>query len=258
MALMALKRPSPSSAPASPLDEDAPAAAGRSPGAIAADPSSKSRLIKGRPGETRATEPPPPVELPSLVARAAEGDVAAFNRLVAAYQSKVMTFALAFTSDRDQASDVAQEALIKVYRSIGSFRFQSSFSTWLFSIVRNVFLDHYKSRSSRQRALETPLDSDPELGLTELRDEAAHAEERLLREDERRALWAALRGVPVAYRMVVVMFDVQGMSYDEIARSLELPVGTVKSRLKRGRDALRVQVFRSGASDRGARRREEP
>jgi RNA polymerase sigma-70 factor (ECF subfamily) len=186
-------------------------------------------------------------ELPALIARSAEGDVRAFERLVAAYQPKVLSFALAFAGSRDQASDLAQEALIKVYRSIGSFRFQSSFTTWLFSIVRNVFLDHHKSRSARQRAMETPLEAEAYHLF-----EAAHAEERLLRLDERRALWRALRRVPTAYRAVVVMFDVQGLSYDEIAGSLAVPVGTVKSRLKRGRDALREELFRLRAVEEGA------
>jgi RNA polymerase sigma-70 factor (ECF subfamily) len=182
---------------------------------------------------------PKPAELPSLVARAADGDVAAFERLVAAYQPRVFRFALAFAGSRDQASDLAQEALIRVYRSIGSFRFQSSFTTWLFSIVRNVFLDHHKSRAARQRALETPLDDEAHRLFV-----GAHAEERLLRQDERRALWRALRRVPPTYRMVVVMFDVEGLSYDEITQALGVPIGTVKSRLKRGRDALRAELFR--------------
>jgi RNA polymerase sigma-70 factor (ECF subfamily) len=180
------------------------------------------------------------VDVPALVSRAQEGDVAAFERLMAMYQPKVFGFALAFAASRDEARDLAQEALIKVYRSIGSFRFQSSLSTWLYSIVRNVFLDHHKSRASRDRALETSIDDEAHHLA-----EAAHAEDRLLRQDERKALWSALRRVPAAYRQVVVLFDVQGLSYDEIAQALACPVGTVKSRLKRGRDALREELFRA-------------
>jgi RNA polymerase sigma-70 factor (ECF subfamily) len=199
-----------------------------------------------RPPRTPASaQGPAGVDVPSLVTRAAEGDVAAFEQLIGAYQPKVFSFALAFAQSRDEARDLAQEALIKVYRSIGSFRFQSSFSTWLYSIVKNVFLDAYKSRASRERALETPIE-DEEHHLSE----AAYAEERLLKQDERRALHRALRCVPETYRTVVVMFDVQGLSYDEIARVLRVPVGTVKSRLKRGRDALRGEIFRSMEKDR--------
>jgi RNA polymerase sigma-70 factor (ECF subfamily) len=193
---------------------------------------------------------PAAADVPGLVARASAGDVAAFERLIAIYQSRVYGFAFTFTSNADEARDLAQEALIKVYRSIGSFRFQSSFSTWLFSVVRNTFLDAYKSRASRERALETSLD-----GEAHHLAEAALAEERLLRQDDRRAVWRALRRVPVAYRMVVVMFDVQGFAYDEIAQILKVPVGTVKSRLKRGRDALRDELFRArGVAPPAARR----
>ena len=180
------------------------------------------------------------LDVPALVARATDGDVAAFEQLITAYQGRVYGFALAFVHSPDEARDLAQEALIKVYRSIATFRFQSAFSTWLYSIVKNVFLDAYKSRASRERALETPIEDE----IHHLA-EAAHAEERLLRQDERKALFAAIRRVPVAYRAVVVMFDVQGLSYDEIARVLGVPVGTVKSRLKRGRDALRAEIFRT-------------
>ena len=193
---------------------------------------------------TASAAPPVPAAgdaVPSLVARAAAGDVAAFEQLVVAYQAKVYGFALGFAHSPDEARDLTQEALIKVYRSIGSFRFQSAFSTWLYSIVKNVFLDAYKSRAARERALETPIEDE----IHHLA-EAAHAEEQLLRQDDRRALLKAIRRVPVAYRTVVMMFDVQGLSYDEIARALSVPVGTVKSRLKRGRDALRAEIFRTG------------
>ena len=182
----------------------------------------------------------PPHELAGLVERAREGDVPAFERLIAMYQAKVYTFAFAFTGRPDLAQDLAQEALVKVYKSLGSFRFQSAFSTWLYSIVKNTYLDVIKSRAGRERALEDPLtDHDVE----HLRD-VATAEERLLQKESRRALFRALREVPIAFRAVVTMADMQGMGYEEIAIALDVPIGTVKSRLKRGRDALKDVLFR--------------
>jgi RNA polymerase sigma-70 factor (ECF subfamily) len=192
---------------------------------------------------TQSAKLPPPLpahELAGLVERAREGDVSAFERLIAAHQAKVYTFAFAFTGAPDLAEDLAQDALVKVYRSLGSFRFQSAFSTWLYSIVKNTYLDVIKSRAGRERALEEPLS---ERDVSELRD-AATAEERLLQKESRRALFRALRQVPVAYRTVVAMADVQGLGYDEIAAALDVPLGTVKSRLKRGRDALKQALFR--------------
>lgn len=188
--------------------------------------------------------PPTPQEIAALVRRAADGDVAAFERLVGHYHGRVLNFALAFTADRDQAADLAQEAFIKAYRSIGGFRFESSFSTWLFRIVKNAFLDAVKSRQARERELETPIED--ELGHLQT---AALAEEQVMRAEARRDLRRAMKRVPTAYRMVVVLFDVQGLSYDEIAKVLDIPIGTVKSRLKRGRDALREEIFRTRARE---------
>lgn len=180
--------------------------------------------------------PLPQLEVATLVERAREGDVSAFERLIAQYQHKVYTFAFAFTGSPDLAQDLAQEALVKVYKSLGSFRFQSAFSTWLYSIVKNTYLDAVKSRAGRERALEEPLD---DRDIEQLSD-ALSAEDRLLQKEARRALFRALRQVPLVFRTVLAMADVQGLAYEEIAVALSLPLGTVKSRLKRGRDALRV------------------
>ena len=181
-----------------------------------------------------------PHEVAGLVERAREGEVQAFERLIAEYQAKVFTFAFAFTGDREQAKDLAQDALVKVYRSLGSFRFQSAFSTWLYSIVKNTYLDAVKSRAGREQSLEQPLDDRD----VERLDEAASAEDRLLDKESRQLLLRALRDVPETFRVVVTMSDVQGLGYDQIALALDVPLGTVKSRLKRGRDALRLAVFR--------------
>src|SRR5205823_765930 len=100
--------------------------------------------------------------------------------------------------------------------------------------------DALKSRAGRERSLEEPL-SDGD--AAELRD-TANAEDRLLEKESRRLMLRALREVPPNFRAVVVMADVQGLGYEQVAGALELPIGTVKSRLKRGRDALRAALFR--------------
>ncbi len=212
-----------------------------------APPGTKLRSAPSHPAQMPVVQPakPAPMSMPAhelagLVARARQGDVAAFERLIAAHQSKVYTFAFAFTGSPDVAQDLAQDALVKVYRSLGSFRFQSAFSTWLYSIVKNTYLDARKSRAGRERALEEPL---TEREVADLQD-AATAEERLLAKESRRTLLRALRQVPVAYRTVVALADVQGLGYEEIAGALGVPIGTVKSRLKRGRDALKDALFR--------------
>jgi RNA polymerase sigma-70 factor (ECF subfamily) len=212
-----------------------------------APPGTKPRLVSSDSTQMPVMQPPKPMpppmpahELAGLVERAREGDVAAFEKLIGKYQAKVYTFAFAFTGSPDIAQDLAQEALVKVYKSLGSFRFQSAFSTWLYSIVKNTYLDAVKSRAGRERALEEPL---TEREVADLH-EAATAEERLLAKESRHALLRALRQVPVAYRTVVALADVQGLGYEEIAGALNVPVGTVKSRLKRGRDALKDALYR--------------
>lgn len=215
-------------------------------------PGTKPTGLPSHPVQMPVMQPPKPMpppmpahELAGLVERAREGDVAAFEKLIVKYQSKVYTFAFAFTGSPDFAQDLAQEALVKVYKSLGSFRFQSAFSTWLYSIVKNTYLDAVKSRAGRERALEEPL---TEREVAELHD-CATAEERLLAKESRHTLMRALRQVPVAYRTVVALADVQGLGYEEIAGALGVPVGTVKSRLKRGRDALKDVLFRQRAEE---------
>jgi RNA polymerase sigma-70 factor (ECF subfamily) len=189
----------------------------------------------------------PPARLSELIERAREGDVAAFERLVAAHHGNVYAFALAFTGDAEAAKDLAQEALVKVYRALGGFRFQSAFSTWLYAIVRNTYLDHEKSRGGRERRSEQPLD---EATLSALRQEAT-AEDELLAHESRRALLLALEQVAEPFRTAVFLADLQGLEMGEIADVLGVPQGTIKSRLARGRMALRAVLF-------GRKREEEP
>ncbi len=199
-----------------------------------------------RPTESPEPSPPGPLvngpEQARLIALAQQGDTVAFARLIGVYQSKIYGFARAYCSDPNEAADLAQEALIKVYRSLHSFRFQSSLLTWMFRIVKNVALDHFRSRQQRERRREQPLEG---LSEGELRGGSAQAapgldpEDHLLADEERQALWAALARVPEVYRTVVVLTDMQGLSYEEVAAIVGTPVGTVKSRLNRGRDALR-------------------
>lgn len=183
---------------------------------------------------------PAPHETAALIARAREGELAAFERLIAEHQGRVLTFAFAFTGDPEQAKDLAQEALVKVYRALPQFRFQAAFSTWLYAIVKNTYVDHCRSRAERERRVEEPLEAAALEALTE----SVTAEDQMLEREARRLLLRALREVPLPHRVVVALADVQGLDYAEIAQVLSVPVGTVKSRLARGREALRQVLFR--------------
>ncbi|HSZ83016.1 MAG TPA: sigma-70 family RNA polymerase sigma factor [Polyangia bacterium] len=178
-------------------------------------------------------------DVEELARRAQQGDVAAFERLIAEHIPLVRRFARAFTRSHEAAADLAQDALLKVYRSIGGYRFQSSFSTWLYAIVRNVYLDDTRSRAGRDRAAERPLepgglDADPTADA-----EAPRADRRLEREELRRQVWDALGNIPSDFRSTLVLYDIEGLTYEEIAAIEHSPLGTVKSRLSRGREHLR-------------------
>jgi RNA polymerase sigma-70 factor, ECF subfamily len=174
-------------------------------------------------------------DLDALVARAQGGDVRAFEELIASQLPRVRRLARAFTGSQALADDLAQEALLKVYKSLRRFHYQSAFSTWLFALVRHVFLDWAKSRAGQQRTREDALAAAHE----SLPSEEPRPDERLIQEEERARLWDALRQVPLEFRTALVLYDVEGRSYDEIAAVESIPIGTVKSRLARGRAHLR-------------------
>jgi RNA polymerase sigma-70 factor, ECF subfamily len=193
-------------------------------------------------------------ELDALIGRAQQGDVRAFEALVQGHLGQVRRFARAYAANETDADDLAQEALIKVYKSIRLFRYQSAFSSWLYAVVRNTFLDAARSRAGRERAKEDSLEAEHTAGL----EGGARADEALLREEERKKLWHALRGVQVEFRSAVVLFDLEGLSYDEVAAIEAVPVGTIKSRLSRGREQLRRILAESGGLRRPDAAREEP
>src|SRR5438552_8226695 len=174
-------------------------------------------------------------DLNALIAQAQEGDVRAFESLLASHLPQIRRFARAYATDPADADDLAQEALIKVYKSLKLFRYQSAFATWLYAIVRNVFLDALKSRAGKERAAEEQLVPHHAQGASD-----THAPDvELEREQERNRLWTALRQVPPEFRSALVLFDIEGCTYDEVAAIEGVAVGTVKSRLSRGRAHLR-------------------
>jgi len=180
-------------------------------------------------------------DLDTLVARAQAGDVRAFEALVASQLPKVRRFARAFAPGEADADDLAQEALLRVFRSLRAFRWQSAFSTWLFAVVRSAFLDAGKGRAATRRALEQPLDRGHEQVAG-----GGRPDEALRQAQDRERVWSALRQVGEEFRAALVLFDIEGLSYDEVAAVEGVAVGTVKSRLHRGRAQLRRILEEAG------------
>ena len=175
-------------------------------------------------------------ELRALITEAQDGSVRAFELLVSAHLPQVRRFARASARSEADADDLAQEALVKVYKSLRSFRFQSAFKTWLYALVRNVFLDAVRSRAGKERSLEDSLPADH----AQVPSTSEPADEGIARAEERKRMWYALRQLPTEFRTAVVLFDVEGHSYEEVAAIEGVPVGTVKSRLSRGRTLLKA------------------
>jgi len=188
-----------------------------------------------------------------LVERALDGDIAGFEKLVTRYQNKIMGYVGRMVNgDREEAEDIAQETFIKAYRSLDSFRGQASFSTWLYKIATNLCIDRARTKKRRPQqaySLDEPMDKDEEGGggreIADSRFEPSKGVER----DELRTLVRETVGeMPEKQRQVLIMCDLQGMPYEEIAEALDIPLGTVKSRIFHARADLarRLKPYMSG------------
>lgn len=171
-----------------------------------------------------------------LIRRAQEGDVRAFEALIETHIPRLRRFARSFARSDADADDLAQDALIKVYRSLRSYRFESSFSTWLYQVTKNCFMDARRAAASRDRAVAAIAEN--AVHGQDAEAQATAPDVLLLRAEERARLWAAIGGLSAEYRTVLVLCDVEGFAIAEVAAIEKLPEGTVKSRLHRGRAQL--------------------
>jgi RNA polymerase sigma-70 factor (ECF subfamily) len=176
----------------------------------------------------------------ALVQRCAAGDEAAFAELVAEHQRMVVQLAINLLGDRDEALDLSQDVFIRVFRTIGQFRGQSALRTWIYRIAINQARNRHRFWRRRRRADQVSLDAHvAEHG--EFRCGAELGPDRILAQKElAERLSHALDELPFDQRTVIVLREVDGLSYDEIAFSLGVAVGTVKSRLTRARQTLRA------------------
>ena len=176
-----------------------------------------------------------------LIRRARHGDATAFEELVAPLLQPAYQLAVRLVGDRHLAEDVTQEALIKAYTGIGQFRADARFSTWVFRIVHNACTDALRYRARRpQVSIDATVPTDDgDRPAYEPADPAPGPEDAALEHLGRRAILDAMRRLPEEYRSVLVLRDVQGLSYEEVAAVTGQNLGTVKSRLHRARAALR-------------------
>ena len=177
-----------------------------------------------------------------LVRAVAGGDTEAFERLVETYENKIYTLALRMSGSPDDAGDIAQEAFLAAWRGLPAFRGEAGFATWLYRLASNAAID-YLRRQRKQRG-ELSLD-DEELGLDAV-DAGPGPQDAAEGEEVRSAVAAGLGALSEGHRQVLVLRELQGLSYEEIAAVLAVDLGTVKSRISRARSALRKILLENG------------
>jgi RNA polymerase sigma factor (sigma-70 family) len=170
-----------------------------------------------------------------LVERHRIGDVQAFDEIYARFETMVYNLALRLSGDPEDAADLTQETFLRVYRHLDRFEGRSALKTWIFRIA----LNHCRERLSRFRPQMQPIQDETEERGIALPDPHRGPEELAVAADESRRVAAALTRVPATFREAVILRDLEGLSYQEIAEVLQVRVGTVRSRIARGRDQLR-------------------
>lgn len=173
-----------------------------------------------------------------LVARVQQGDKSAFDLLVLKYQYKIQAIISRFIKDSAEVHDVAQETFIKAYRALPNFRGDSQFYTWLYRIAVNTSKNHLVSRRRRPPSSDVDAqEADFYAGAEILHDN--HSPESQMATDQlKAAIFEALDKLPEDLRMAITLREMDGMSYEEIASAMECPIGTVRSRIFRAREAI--------------------
>lgn len=177
-----------------------------------------------------------------IISRCQKGDRETFNVLMETYQSRVFNIAYGMLSDYDEASDASQEIFIKVYKSISSFKGQSSFTTWLYVICRNVCNDMLRKRQRRGIQVSIYSEDEDNNRVREIESNMPTPEERMEMNECQLAVKEAIDSLKPEYREILLYADMKQLSYEEVAKILKCPVGTVRSRLNRARSALRKKL----------------
>jgi len=178
----------------------------------------------------------------SLVQLAQRGDAGAFDALVRRYQHKVVKLVLRYVRDPAEAEDIAQEAFIKAYRALPRFRGDSAFYTWLYRIAINTAKNVLASRGRSPIRYEVDRADDDDYDVVANLKDAATPEALALTEEIRSTVTAAIDALPEDLRTAIQLRELEGLSYEEIAAAMECPVGTVRSRIFRAREAIDARL----------------
>lgn len=175
-----------------------------------------------------------------LIKKAIKGDVDAFEKIVLFYEKKIYNIAFQMFKNEHDAYDASQEVFIKVYKSIDKFNFNASFSTWLHRIAVNTCIDEYRKKKRKTHiSLDEPVETESNSIERQIEDKSMTPEEVIIQNENVNEMRAAIRQLNEDHRIIIILRDIKGYSYEEITNILECSIGTVKSRLSRARNALK-------------------
>ena len=177
-----------------------------------------------------------------LVERVQKGDKGAFDLLVLKYQHKIVNLVMRYVRDPELALDISQEAFIKAYRALPRFRGDSAFYTWMYRIAVNTAKNHLAAQRRRPMDVELDMQDPEQYDLHAKLKETDTPEGITLSNELQEAVERAIAALPEDLRTAIVLRELEGMSYEEIAQTMECPVGTVRSRIFRARDAIGKKV----------------
>jgi RNA polymerase sigma-70 factor, ECF subfamily len=177
-----------------------------------------------------------------LVERVQKGDKRAFDLLVLKYQHKIFAVISRFIRDHAEVQDVAQDAFIKAYRALPNFRGESAFYTWMYRIAINTAKNYLVARNRRPPASDVELDDAEFYSGSEAMYEMNTPERNLLRDELQAVIDQAFRDLPEDLRVAVTLREIEGLSYEEIAEAMDCPIGTVRSRIFRAREAIDKKI----------------
>jgi len=177
-----------------------------------------------------------------LVVKVQNGDKRAFDLLVLKYQHKIFSIISRFVKDQAEVQDVAQETFIKAYRALGSFRGESAFYTWIYRIAINTAKNYLVSKGRRPPSTDVDVDeAEFYTGSDSLKD-VSTPENQMMRDQLKDVIYKAIQDLPEDLRTAVTLREMEGLSYEEIAEVMDCPVGTVRSRIFRAREAIEKQM----------------
>ena len=177
-----------------------------------------------------------------LVRRVQQGDKSAFDLLVIKYQHKIVHLVNRYVKDPSEAQDVAQDTFIKAYKALGEFRGESAFYTWLYRIAINTAKNYLLSRSRRHSDYEVDMQDAEQIENAPQLKDIETPENQLMNEQIIQVIKSAIEKLPEEMRIAIMLREFEGMSYEEIAEAMDCPIGTVRSRIFRAREAIDEQL----------------